>query len=360
MDIKDIKGDITGKATDVWSKNKYAIIGAVAGLLVFFCVMCYCCIRCRRKKKKKDAEKIKLKGAKPTKKLKRIQPNKTERKAMEELGSVKFTLQYDKTSEMLMVKVLETTDVPVRDLSGYAYAFVVVKLLPHHEHEEAEYKTKMVRAGFWPAFGDMFSFVIEKEDLKEQVLYLYQYELNRWSKQDGIGQIAYEVKDGNLLSEKVGEIEVTRKLRPYNPLLGLEVEAGAVYLALEYDAETWELKVEIRQADIIPQDEDQEKASSYVTLTLLNKDDEKLEKRRTSNKRGTLQPSYDTEVTYNVPDNLLPEVKMLLKLKSKHYFKPSSVLGKTTILPTSDNWKQLLDKEYTEGWFSVFTKPKTK
>ena len=35
-----------------------------------------------KKKKKKDAEKIKLKGAKPTKKLKRIQPNKIERKAM--------------------------------------------------------------------------------------------------------------------------------------------------------------------------------------------------------------------------------------------------------------------------------------
>ena len=35
-----------------------------------------------KKKKKKEAEKVKLKGAKPGKKLKRIQPGRIERKAM--------------------------------------------------------------------------------------------------------------------------------------------------------------------------------------------------------------------------------------------------------------------------------------
>lgn len=42
-----------------------------------------------KKKKKKDQEKIKLKGAKPGKKLKRIQPGKMEKKAM--VSRVLFT-----------------------------------------------------------------------------------------------------------------------------------------------------------------------------------------------------------------------------------------------------------------------------
>ena len=60
----------------------------------------------------------------------------------------------------------------------------------------------------------MFSF-------ETQVLYLYQYELNRWSKQDGIGQLVYEIKKTDLLKEKIGEVTLKKKLKPYDPLLGL-------------------------------------------------------------------------------------------------------------------------------------------
>ena len=122
---------------------------------------------------------------------------------------------------MLTVKVIESEDIPVRDLSGYAYSFIVIKLMPFHEHEETVYKTNFVRAGFWPAFGDSFNFIIDKDALKMQVLYIYQYELNRWSKQDGIGQATFELKDYDLLREKQEDIEIKKKLRPYDPLIGL-------------------------------------------------------------------------------------------------------------------------------------------
>ena len=124
-------------------------------------------------------------------------------------------------SEFLTIKVKESEDIPVRDLSGYAYSYVVVKVLPLHEHDENVYKTNFVRGGYYPAYGDAFNFQVPKEGLGEQVLYLYQYELNRWSKQDGIGQLMFEVKKANLLQEKVGEVTFKRKLRPYDPLLGL-------------------------------------------------------------------------------------------------------------------------------------------
>ena len=122
-------------------------------------------------------------------------------------------------SEMLVVKVTEAEDLPVRDLSGYAYSYVKAKLLPLHQHLEEEYKSTLVRAGFWPQYAHTFSIVVESDDLNDQVLYLYVYELNRWSKSDGIGQIAIELDDFNL---KNGiEVPLTKKLRPYDPLIGL-------------------------------------------------------------------------------------------------------------------------------------------
>lgn len=358
--LKEFANKFQEEAAQLWADYKYYIIGGGAGAVILIIIICCCCIRCcRKKKKKKNDEKIKLKGSKPKKKLKRIQPNKVERQVMEELGSISFSVKYDKSKEVLSVKIVESENIPVHDISGYAYAFVVAKILPLHKEEEVEHKTKPVRAGFWPAFGDLLDFDIEKDVLNEQVLYLYQYELNRWSKHDGIGQVAYELKDASLLKEKVGEVEVKKKLRPYDPLIGLEVESGAVFLVIEYEPETWELKVEVRQADIIPQ-EDEEKASSYVTLALLNKDEEVLEKRKSCKKKDTLQPVYEDEFTYTVPDNMLPDVQMVLKIKTPHLVKKSTVLGKSTILPSSDNWKQLLEKEYTQGWFPVYSKPKNK
>ena len=121
---------------------------------------------------------------------------------------------------MLSVKILETANVPVRDISGYAYAFVVVKLMPLHENEETEYKTRLVRATFWPSFGDLFTFIVKKDELNSQVLYLYQYELNRWSKHDGVGMCTLDLKNINLTKDK-GEEEFSRRLRQYDPLVGL-------------------------------------------------------------------------------------------------------------------------------------------
>ena len=74
---------VTDKAKGLWAKNKYYIIIGLIGVAIIF-IICCCCI-CRKKmkkKKKKDQEKVKLKGAKPGKKLQRIQPGKIEKKAM--------------------------------------------------------------------------------------------------------------------------------------------------------------------------------------------------------------------------------------------------------------------------------------
>ena len=100
--------------------------------------------------------------------------------------------------------------------------------------------------------------------------------------------------------------------------------------------------------------------ASYVSLALQNKDGENMEKRKSSSQSGTLQPFYDNEVKFSIPDNLLPEARLLVKLKQKHLLKPTSLIGKMVLLPESDNWKQLLEKDYTEGWVSVFNKPKDK
>ena len=55
-------------------------------------------------------------------------------------------------------------------MSGYAYSYVILKMLPLHEHDENVYKTNFVRGGFYPAYGDAFHFTVPRLGLSEQVL----------------------------------------------------------------------------------------------------------------------------------------------------------------------------------------------
>ena len=74
---------LSANAGSFMEKNKPLVIGVSIGAALFILLCCYCCIKCRMKKKrKKDQEKQKLKGSKESKKMKRIQPSKSERKAM--------------------------------------------------------------------------------------------------------------------------------------------------------------------------------------------------------------------------------------------------------------------------------------
>ena len=132
------------------------------------------------------------------------------------LGSSFALYPFEFFSEMLMVTIMEAEDIPVHDLSGYAYSFVVAKALPCHEKSNVEHKTKLVRAGFWPSFNDTIEFLVQKDDLEQQTLTLYLFEMNRWTKQDGIGQLSMSLNGLGLLIGK--EHVIKRRLSVYNPL----------------------------------------------------------------------------------------------------------------------------------------------
>lgn len=116
---------------------------------------------------------------------------------------------------------MEAEDIPVRDLSGYAYSYVVAKPKKTHAalSHPTEYKTKLVRAGFWPTFNETLELEVNAEDIEHEVLDLYLYEMNRWTKHDGIGQISIELGHLGLVVGK--EHVIKRKLKPYDPLSDL-------------------------------------------------------------------------------------------------------------------------------------------
>ena len=56
-----------------------------------------------------------------------------------------------------------------------------------------------------------------------------------------------------------------------------------------------------------------------------------------------------------IPDNLLPDVTLKLKLKARKIKLGSNpVIGEDTITKESDHWIRLLEQGETQGWFPVY------
>ena len=112
-----------------------------------------------------------------------------------------------------MTTILHAEDVPVSDLSGYAYLYVTAKCLPLHQFQLKDFQTKPVHARFCPTFNETITFPVGNNDLNKQTLCLYLYEMNRWTRKEGKAHLALDLEGLDL---DLGEEHVLRRqLTPY-------------------------------------------------------------------------------------------------------------------------------------------------
>ena len=81
-----------------------------------------------------------------------------------------------------------------------------------------------------------------------------------------------------------------------------------------------------------------------------------MKKVSTKTRKGTLLPDFGEEFSIMIPDNLLPDVTLKLKLKASRKIKigRNQVIGEDTITKESDHWARLLEQGETQGWFPVY------
>lgn len=67
-------------------------------------------------------------------------------------------------------------------------------------------------------------------------------------------------------------------------------------------------------------------------------------------------PDFGETFAITIPDNLMPDVTLKLKLKASRKIKLGSnpVIGEDTITKESDHWIRLLEQNVTQGWFPVY------
>lgn len=126
------------------------------------------------------------------------------------LGTLQFSVDYDRQREALVVTVVKATELPVKDVnSGSSDPYVKLHLLPEKRQKA---KTRVVRRSLNPVFDEVFTFYgISKDQLNSITLHFVVLSFDRFSRDDLIGEVLY-----TLSSEGLGDkvIDVCREISP--------------------------------------------------------------------------------------------------------------------------------------------------
>lgn len=126
------------------------------------------------------------------------------------LGTLQFSVDYDRQREALVVTVVKATELPVKDVNtGSSDPYVKLHLLPEKRQKA---KTRVIRRSLSPVFDEVFTFYgISMDQLNSITLHFVVLSFDRFSRDDLIGEVLY-----TLPSEGIGDkvVDVCRDIAP--------------------------------------------------------------------------------------------------------------------------------------------------
>ncbi|XP_015773354.1 PREDICTED: uncharacterized protein LOC107351569 [Acropora digitifera] len=143
----------------------------------------------------KREESIELLNPAPDVQLSAVQPASGDKKKLEHLGNIKFSLAYDPQQSELRVKVFYCNDLPMKFVNGTVYTYVEIEMFPFHRMTSEKPRTKYIRNEFNPVFDDEVCITISKEEVDDQKMYLNVCDYNQISTRDLIGSCKLDLNE---------------------------------------------------------------------------------------------------------------------------------------------------------------------
>ncbi|XP_031339838.1 synaptotagmin-10-like isoform X1 [Photinus pyralis] len=258
---------------------------------------------------------------------------------MEYCGKLHFALRYDKDVEGLVVKVLESRDLPIKDVTGSSDPYVKLYLLPDRKKK---YQTKVHRKNLNPVFNETFIFSVPYEELKQRYLQFSVYDFDRFSRHDLIGHV---VLKGLLeTADLQQEIEYTMNILcpPQD-----KVDLGEIMLSLCYLPTAGRLTLTVIKGRNLKAMDITGKSDPYVKVYLLCQG-KRIKKKKTTVKKSTLCPVYNEALVFDVPAENIEDVSMIVKVIDYDRIGSNELMGCTAIGSSfigigKDHWLEMLD-----------------
>ena len=146
----------------------------------------------------------------PTEKDENVREKAVDELKIEKLGSLSFSVDYDRQKTALLVTIIRGTDLPAKDPNvGSSDPYVKLQLLPEKRHKV---KTRVLRKTLQPVYDEIFTFYgIHANQLAGITLHFVVLSFDRFSRDDVIGEVVYPLTELHL-EEK--EVTICKEIQP--------------------------------------------------------------------------------------------------------------------------------------------------
>ncbi|WAQ96489.1 SYT17-like protein [Mya arenaria] len=263
-----------------------------------------------------------------------------------QLGQVHFGLQYEVSTGVLVVKIIEAKDLPPpycldeqkQDLA-HSNPYCRVSLIPDAKNS---HQTSVQRKTQEPTWNEYFMFEIPFKEAGERTLEILIKDFDKFSRHCNIGQVHFSLEGINL----VKGIHIWKPLSPVNTD---RHELGELLLSLNYLPSAGRLNIDVIKAKQLLQ-------TDIVGGSVKTK--------KTTCKKNTLDPVFNESISFNITPQQLDTTSLVVSVwdynsKSKDDFVGRVVLGKYGTGPLEvSHWARMLQSHRVPvaQWHSLRTR----
>lgn len=247
------------------------------------------------------------------------------------LGQAHFIVKFDQHRSVLTVRLVKALNLsPMeKEWSKPCNPYVIVQLLPDYRHQlQSAVHTKTTN----PRFDETFEFELSYKELQLQTLWLTFLSFDSSSRHEVIGQVVLPLADLDLANENVFRTDI-------RPSLKKQVSLGEMMVSLGYLKSAERLTVVVIKARNLPS-VNIKGTDSYVKVYLLVAG-KRAKKKKTSVRKGTLNPVFNEAVSFDIAMDALNSVDLLLSVMHENEIIGCVPIGAHSTGKELDHWREV-------------------
>jgi Ca2+-dependent lipid-binding protein len=257
------------------------------------------------------------------------------------LGRLQFSIWYDFARTTLTLKILQAEQLAAKDKNGKSDPYVQVLLLPNKKHKLT---TQVKRKTLNPRWNEVFAFEgYPYEKVINSTLCMRVIDHDRFSKDDIIGELIIPMTSFDLANGQT----LWKNLQPSQGRTG---SLGELCLSLCFDSTASSLTVTVIKARNLRAKDLNGLSDPYVKVWLIQ-NGRRIEKKKTSVRRKTLNPIFEETLAFRVTVGQVRATSLDVSVMDRDRISRNDVIGRIILGSKSGQTE-------VRHWNEMLTKPK--
>lgn len=270
-----------------------------------------------------------------------------EKLAKYQLGQIHIGLNYEVSTKVLMVKIIEAKDLP-RPFSldenkqdmAHSNPYCKVCLLPDQKNSQ---QTSVQRKTQEPTWNEYFMFEIPYSEVQMRTLEILVKDFDKYSRHCIIGQVYLPLTNLQL-------VKGVHMWKPLSPSTKERHDLGEILLSLNYLPTAGRLNIDVIKAKQLLQTDMIGGSDPFVKITMVHFE-KPIKTKKTSGKKNTIDPVFNESINFNITPQQLENTSIVVTVwdynsKSKDDFVGRVVLGKYGSGPHEyTHWNRMLTSQ---------------